>query len=301
MDTGRPAGTLPKLLLIAGLQKSGTTLLLRLLTEHTSLAGNPFSGVEGHDFWGNVPSHAPREFPAGTIYASHGGELGHEISGDLADARTRRVLEQRIAALPVRTSVIVNKSPYHTVRLRWLKALFPDCCIVATVRQAVPNVYSLLKKHVRQDEGDRPWREERWYGVKPRHWRSMLSDDMLAQCSSQWSAVMGKLWEDRSYVDLLVSYRQLCCQPVATVRKVLAACGEGAADPVGVPHLCCYDDEYRRGAALRSKNELPRLDPTANEPIELPPFTRDETDRCRAECGEIESRFQWLWQQDGFR
>ncbi|MEO8493753.1 MAG: sulfotransferase [Planctomycetota bacterium] len=295
MQTDQRPRTRPKLVLIAGLQKSGTTLLLRLLTDHTSVASSPFSGVEGHDFWGNVPSHAPCEFPAGTIYAGHHGELGHEIPAAAADGHMRRILEQRLAALHVATPVIVNKNPYHTMRLPWLKSVFPDCFIVATVRRAVPNIYSMLKKYVRQDERDRPWREDGWYGVKPRHWRSMLSDDTLLQCTRQWCAVMGKLWADRAHVDLFVGYPELCREPVKTVRRILgAACGEDVAGNVEVPPLVCYDDEYRRGAPLRSKNEEARLQPTANEVIELPPFTDDEIARCQEPCREIESRFAVL-------
>ena len=89
MNAGNPPVGRPRLILIAGLQKSGTSLLLRLLVEHTSMAENPFDGIEGHAFWGNVPSHAPREFPAGTIYARHNGDAGHEISASDAEERVR--------------------------------------------------------------------------------------------------------------------------------------------------------------------------------------------------------------------
>src|SRR5262249_52898985 len=146
MDACSSSPGRPRLILIAGLQKSGTSLLLRLLVEHTEMAENPFDGVEGHAFWGNVPSHAPREYPAGTIYASHDGDDGHETAAAEADARVRRVLEGRLAVLPVRRPAIVSKSPYHSVRLPWLKAIFPDSFVVAIVRRAVPNVYSLTKK-----------------------------------------------------------------------------------------------------------------------------------------------------------
>src|SRR4029077_2868533 len=112
MDPGNGAVGQPRLILITGLQKSGTSLLLRLLVDHTSIAENPFDGIEGHAFWGNLPSHAPREFPAGTIYASHNGDAGHEISAAAADENVRRVLEERLVSLPVSKPAIVNKSPY---------------------------------------------------------------------------------------------------------------------------------------------------------------------------------------------
>src|SRR5262249_31749212 len=159
---------------------------------------------EGHAFWGNVPSHAPREYPAGTLYARHNGDAGHELSTCDAEERMRRVLEERLSSLTVRRPAIVNKSPYHTVRLPWLKAIFPESYVVVVVRRAVPNIYSLTKKSLRQDEWDRPWREDGWYGVKPRGWRSLLSEDLQAQCASQWCAAMSKLHDDRAHIDLLV-------------------------------------------------------------------------------------------------
>jgi hypothetical protein len=295
MDAGVRRPARPRLILIAGLQKSGTSLLLRLLVDHTSVIENPFDGIEGHAFWGNVPSHAPRGFPAGTFYASHDGDAGHEIPAAAADETVRQVLRDRLASLPSGRPAIVNKSPYHSVRLPWLRAVFPESYIVAIVRRAVPNVYSLTKKYLRRDELDRPWREDRWYGVKPRHWRSLLSDDILTQCSSQWSAVMQKLWEDRSYIDLLVGYRQLCRHPEAIVQRILReACGQGPHGLLRIPRLRCLDDEYRRGAPFHSMNEVPRLDPDTPQPVERPPLSDDEIARITRRCGAVEDGFEVL-------
>lgn len=278
----------PRLVLIAGLQKSGTSLLLRLLADHTSVASNPFTPVEGHDFWGNVPSHAPQQDPAGIIYSSHGGRLGHEIPASAADDRTRRLLHARLAALSSQTPLIVNKNPYHTVRLGWLRSLFPESVIVATVRRAVPNVYSLLKKHVRSDEADRPWRADGWYGVKPRHWQSLLDSDPVVQSARQWRSVMTKLWEDRSFVDAFVGYEDLCANPAGAVRRILRTCGQPAADPIGLPALRCCDDEHQTGAPLQSKNELANLERPSTEVIELPPFSADAVAAIRACCDDVE-------------
>ena len=82
-------------------------------------------------------------------------------------------------------------------------------------------------------------------------------------------------------------------------RILLAAGGEEAANMVNVPRLLCYNDEYRRGAPLRSKNEVARLEAAASEPIELPPFLPEEIARCQARCAEIESRFEMLCQNGG--
>lgn len=284
----------PKLLLVTGLQKSGTTLLLRLLVNHTAAVSNPFTLVEGHDFWGNVPSHAPREFPAGTIYLRNDGRMGHEISPNDADDEVCRVLHERLACLQSSTPVIVNKSPYHTVRLPWIKAVFPHSFVVCTFRHAVPNVFSLLKKHLRPDECDRPWREGRWYGVKPRNWRAMLDEDRLVQCSRQWDAVLRKVWSDRHCVDLFVSYQELCNNPSRVLHQILRGVSPKHAEcDTDAPLLRCRDDEYRVGAALRSLNEVSQLDCTPTPTlIELPAFSNNHVASIQSRCAEIEGRFE---------
>jgi hypothetical protein len=300
MKSGNQLLARPRLILVTGLQKSGTSLLLRLLVEHTSLAENPFDGIEGHAFWGNLPSHAPREFPAGTIYTNHNGDLGHEISGEAADPRVRQVLEERLAALTVCKPAIVNKSPYHSVRLPWLKAIFPESFIVVVIRHAVPNIFSLTKKYLRTDELDRPWREDGWYGVKPRGWRNLRNDDLHAQCAGQWCSVMGKLWEDRAHTDLVLGYQQLCKNPAGVVERILReACGRQPNCDLEFPRLRCFDDEYRRGAPLRSKNEVERLDSIAPELIELAAFSADEIARIAARCQAIQDQFEVLNHDEG--
>jgi hypothetical protein len=299
MNSGNPLLARPRLILVTGLQKSGTSLLLRLLVEHTSLAENPFDGIEGHAFWGNMPSHAPREYPAGTMYASHNGDAGHEISAAAVDQRVRQVLEERLASLTVSKPAFVNKSPYHSVRLPWLEAIFPDSFIVVVIRHAVPNIYSLTKKYLRTDELDRPWREDGWYGVKPRGWRNLMSDDLHAQCAGQWCSVIGKLWEDRTHVDLVIGYQQLCKNPAGVVERILReACGRQQDCALDFPRLCCSDDEYRRGAPLRSKNEVERLDSIAPEPIELAAFSAEAIARITARCQAIQDQFEVLNQDE---
>ena len=75
---------LKRIIHVAGLQKSGTSLLVRLL-ENTGMA--EFLGgrgkTEGGIDWGNRPSFAPTAFPAGVIYQRNSGAEGHEIgAGD---------------------------------------------------------------------------------------------------------------------------------------------------------------------------------------------------------------------------
>jgi hypothetical protein len=257
----------PRLVLVAGLQKSGTTLMARLLKE-TGLVGAPWVG-EGDEFWGNTPAFAPDGHPAGTVYQRDGGARGHEITADDANHDVRRLLHDRLDALDDGAHAwIVNKNPYNVARLGWLRALFPDALVVAMIRDPVANVFSLLKKHhagdgprdgrrvdpsegrrVGPSEGQRVGPSDGWWGVKPAGWEQHADRPVLERCAWQWAAVNALLARDRAVVDAVVPYAALCANPTAIVEGLLAT---RLASPL--PPLRCFDDEFRIGGMLRSRN-----------------------------------------------
>jgi hypothetical protein len=284
------------LILIVGLQKSGTTLLTRLLTQ-TGLVDKPFK-AEGDDFWGNVPQFSPTAFPAGDRYQLYEGKRGHELGEEDATPEAKSVMQQRFEALETDHSIILNKSPYNTVRLPWVRELFPDSTIVAMVRQPVANVFSLYKKFIPHDKSGLP-PEEGWWGVRPEQWREMVMPDKLLQCAYQWQAVNAKLAQDRAYSDLIISYQQLCSNPTHWIETILSITSdkpitlESTIEP-----LQCFDMEYQKGSRLRSKNrywrELKTLDIPDAEPIEIEPLTDDEVQKIDDICNPIAQKFEEL-------
>jgi len=257
---------------VVGLQKSGTTLLARLLRQ-TGLVSSPWNG-EGHDFWGDVPPFSPSAEPAGSVYQGHGGSFGHEISAREATPEVRALLARRLDELPrTDTPFVVNKNPYNIVRVPWIRALFPDARIVAMVRRPAPNVFSLLKKHLMTAESSIP-PEEGWWGVKPAGWQLHANDRVVERCAWQWSSINRKLHDDRALVDELVAYHGLCRDPTLIVERVLGRSLAEALDPIR-----CLDDEYLTGAELRSKNRYywrtRSLAVPDTETVELDPFDAD--------------------------
>lgn len=279
-----------RLLLIVGVQKSGTTLLARLLQE-SGLAVNPFR-AEGDDFWGNEPPLAPTGTPAGAVYQRSGGAGGHVIDGADATAGTRDVLGGRLAALDPGDVVVLNKNPYNTVRLPWLRALFPDAVIVAVVRRPAANVYSLAKKYVPHRQRGLEPDAEGWWGVKPHGWRALKDADKVVQSARQWAAVNARLWSDRALVDRLVAYHDLCARPGDVLADLHArVLGGPPPAPYDVPPLACLDHEHERGARLRSKNRYFRergdLTVPADEPPEFPPLAPEQVRRIQQECDAV--------------
>ncbi|MGH0034788.1 MAG: sulfotransferase family protein [Myxococcota bacterium] len=273
-----------RLLLIVGLQKSGTTLLSRLLQQHGF--ENPFR-TEGNDFWGNEPPFSPTGDPAGRIYQASAGRRGHEIGAESADAATAALLEERLRKLRTGDAPILNKNPYNSVRLPWLRALFPDAVIVAMVRRPVANVFSLAKKYVPHDQRGLP-PEEGWWGVKPRGWRDLVDPDKQRQCARQWAAVNRCIVEHREHLDALYPYHELCAHPAARVAELLERCTGRRVAPPAIEPLRCFDDEVERGSRLRSKNRYFRergdLATPGEEPVEFAPFDGATVDAIHSIC-----------------
>ena len=270
------------LLLIVGVQKSGTTLLSRLVQEE-GVARSPFK-TEGNDFFGNEPPFAPTGEPVGAAYQRHRGERGHEMDAADATPDARALLHARLAELDGDVDPIVNKNPYNTVRLGWLRSMFAPAVIVAMVRDPVANAYSLAKKYTDHDGRGLP-PDEGFWGVKPAGWRGMVEDDKGMQSAAQWDAVNRRLLADIEHVDRIIRYDLLCARP-ADVLADLDRRLRGDARTFDVAPFPCFDDEHGTGARLQSKNRDYKKTGSLREhrdgKVEFPPLTGEQADAIRA-------------------
>lgn len=278
----------PQTVLVLGLQKSGTSLLLRLLSD-TKGFRNPVR-FEGKELWGDDPPFAPEAFPAGSFYQRGGGERGHELGAAEATDEVAEHLRAELAEISKPGKAIVLKNPYNTVRAPWLRALFPEAQIVAVVRRPLPNVFSLLKKHAENPHVHRGPEEGGWWGVKPAGWRQLRSDDAVVQCARQWERVNAKLWADRELIDRIVPYHELCAEPERVVAEIAEALGRDVPK-MDFPALSAQDDEHLRGGALESANKVYKrtgsLDLAGAERASerLEPLTDAQRERVLEICG----------------
>ena len=274
--------------LVLGLQKSGTSLLLRLLDD-TRGYRNPVK-FEGKELWGDDPPFAPEAFPAGTFYQRDNGERGHELGEAEATDEVVAHLRDALDGYAKPGKVLVLKNPYNTVRAPWVRAALPDAHIVAVVRRPLPNVFSLLKKHAENPHVHRG-PEGGWWGVKPAGWRELRSEDAVVQCARQWQAVNAKLWADRDLVDRILPYQQLTTDPAGAVASIAAALGRDAPD-TDFPPLAALDDEPERGGRLESANKVYKrtgsldLEGAERADERLDPLTEEQRDAVLEICGD---------------
>ncbi|MFK8012612.1 MAG: sulfotransferase [Marinicellaceae bacterium] len=283
---------MPKLLFVIGMQKSGTSLLNRMLMQQ-SVIKNPFL-PEGKYFWGDNPPFTPIDEPCGRIYQSHKGVHGHYLSENDFSKDDQTLLIERIQKADVKEPILMNKNPNNSVRLRWLKNVFPDCKIVSMVRNPIANVYSLMKKHhhsqLNLNNG-----EEGWWGIKPKYWEDIICENKTLQCSRQWDSVNKQILADFEYVDLIINYDSLCSSPNEIINGIIKLCGiDHNVD--NLPHCKNFNEEYKVGSRIVSKNQELRKSHNFNlsglsEIIEFPAFDEAQINTVREICGKTWSKF----------
>ncbi len=280
-------------LFILGLQKSGTTLLNRLLAEQPGVI-DPFK-PEGRYFWGDDPPFSPGLPPCGTLYQAEDGGQGHFLSDTDFREKDQVLLHQRMAEITSPHQLLINKNPYNTVRVKWLKSIFPNCRIVAIIRNPVSNIFSLSKKFIDHENMGLP-PEKGWWGVKPRNWQDMVKDDLIEQLSDQWFYVNTELLENIDLLNGLIDYQYLCNNTSQALKSLLTpyqitACSK----EYRIEH---QDSEFQTGSRLLSKNK--EYNKTgfqiqlANEQVEIPPFTTNQISqinhKCQALWNDIKSK-----------
>jgi len=235
---------------IVGLQKSGTSLLNRMLVEQQEFFFAPFK-LEGREFWGDDPPFSPAQIPCGRLYQEKQGTMGHHLSTDDFTQSDQLGLLHKLNNVEQTAAVLINKNPYNSVRLSWLRAMFPHSLIVGVFRNHFANVFSLKKKHM-PHEGRGLGPENGWWGVKPKDWQKLLNDDLITQIGCQWNSVNQEMLDNRNSIDYLFDYDEMCEKPTAVLQTILSHYQINAV--VDVKPFPSRNNEYKEGARLLSAN-----------------------------------------------
>jgi Sulfotransferase family len=128
-----------KLVFLAGLHRSGTTLLARLLAAHPEISG--FSGTgapadEGQHLQTVYPSDHEYGRPGQFGFAPemHLTEASPLVSGDSA----AKLFGEWAPYWDLSRPVLLEKSPPNLLKTRFLQALYPGASFVVIVRHPIP-------------------------------------------------------------------------------------------------------------------------------------------------------------------
>lgn len=214
---------------VVGVGRSGTTHLSRLLSAHHDVA------------WLNEPKMIWHMVHSGEdvsgFYAPSGRfRLGMEDVTPEVRERAETLFGYFLSV--VRARRLVDKYPEMTYRIPFLKALFPDCKVVAIVRRPDDFVNSVLAWNARNAHDG-----EDWWGVGDSKWERMCAelvpgdpavDDALRsagerpdageKAATEWALGMRSILAAGDSVDAIVRYEDLARHPHKVIEGLLGTC-----------------------------------------------------------------------------
>jgi hypothetical protein len=128
-----------QLVFLAGLHRSGTTLLARLLAAHPEISGFSETGVPADE-----GQHLQSVYPAAATYGGPGrfgfAPESHltEESPLVSEESARTIFEEWSPHWDLERPLRLEKSPPNLLKTRFLQALFPGSAFVVIVRHPIP-------------------------------------------------------------------------------------------------------------------------------------------------------------------
>jgi hypothetical protein len=216
-----------QLVFLAGLHRSGTTLLARLLAAHPQISG--FSGTgapadEGQHLQSVYPSDHEHGRPGRFGFAPemHLTERSPLVSEESA----RRLFEEWSPHWDLSRPMLLEKSPPNLIKTRFLQALFPNSSFVVIVRHPIPVSIPTAG-----------WRGTRRYDRLFEHW---------LRCHALFEA-------DREYLDrvYVLQYEQLVRDPASELRGIFEFLGLEAIPPSEPVDTQANEKYFRRWQELK--------------------------------------------------
>jgi hypothetical protein len=181
---------------LAGLHRSGTTLLARLLAAHPEVSGFSDTGAPADE-----GQHLQSVYPSDHEYGRP-GRFGFapemhltEDSPLVSEENARALFEEWSPHWDLSRPFLLEKSPPNLLKTRFLQALYPDSSFVVIVRHPIPVSIPTAK-----------WRGTRRYDRMFEHW---------LRCHALFEA-------DREHLDRVhvLHYEQLVSDPAAMLRGI---------------------------------------------------------------------------------
>ncbi len=225
---------------IAGLHRSGTTLLQRILREHPEISGFRDTGApedEGQHLQSVLPGAGKCGGPS--RFALNGEAYRKAVAACVTPENREKLFAEWSPHWNLEKPFLLEKSPPNTLRAPYLEALFPPSYFIYIVRHPIPVAFSMA---------EREWAGSTSIPALMRNWcagyRYALADMPRLQHS------------------LLIRYEDLTAHPAATLEKIYGFLGVkplAAAEPVqpsNDKHFEAWEDFSRRHRlqALRIKS-----------------------------------------------
>ena len=191
-----------KPIFMIGCPKSGTSITARILGSHPDLA----TWIEAGRVWDN------KNFYNG--HSDHIWDSSDITNEDYSRIRGGFYLYKQL----LNKNRIFNKHPRNSLRIKYIKEVFPDALFVQVVRHPVPVVESLSR------HSESFWRSRYPYGLfcKPPQWRKFQNTPPLIKHSYQWEEILKYSTRNLNKLRtnfLTIKYESFCANPKKEVKR----------------------------------------------------------------------------------
>jgi len=200
---------------VIGCPRSGTGISVRLLALHPLVANLS----EVPDIWD--PWHY-RDFEA-----DHHWTAADVRPGDAARLHARFEYHRRWHRRPR----FVNKHPRSSVRIDYIRAVFPDAVFVHIIRDGravVTSMLAFVRERPRQQRARMPF-------CHPPNWQALVREDKAEQSALQWCAIVRHVLSKKAELGAAyheIRYEELCEAPRAVLGAAFRFAGLRADDEV---------------------------------------------------------------------
>jgi len=212
---------------IVGAPRSGTNVFYRTMARHPDLAWisnitkkMPNSEVLTRTLMLFRSDHRPSE--GNNIWQKFITDEDESLSREQATPAARRYLHKivqnhlRFFSKPR----FLNKCPGNSVRIDFLREIFPDAVFIHLIRDGRAAAYSIM--HSRLKHAGSYW------SVKPPGWRNLLGLPLVEACALQWKMIVEAVLQSAAKLPpeqyLAVKYEDFVARPAEILNQVAAKC-----------------------------------------------------------------------------
>jgi Sulfotransferase family len=212
---------------IVGAPRSGTNIFFRTFAKHPDLAwiSNITKKVPSSLWLTRIimlfrSDHRPTE--ANNVWQKFAGQDDESLGRDDVTAAARTYLHTvlqnnlRIFNKPR----FVNKCPGNSVRIEFLKEIFPDAIFIHIIRDGRAAAYSIMRSRLEHAGA--------YWSVKPAGWQDLLKLPLIDASALQWKMTVEAILQSAAKLPceqyLAVRYEDFAARPAQTFKQVGVKC-----------------------------------------------------------------------------
>ena len=213
---------------IVGAPRSGTNIFYRTMAKHPDLAwiSNITKKVPTSLLLTRIlmmfrSDHRPTE--GNNIWQRFIGDADESLGQDDVTPAGRKYLHKVVRnnlQLFDKTRFL-NKCPGNSVRMEFLKEIFPDAVFIHIIRDGRAAAYSIMGSRLKHNGS--------YWSVKPPGWQNLLKLPLVEACALQWKLIVASVLQSAAklppeqYIE--VKYEDFVVRPAEILKQVAAKCG----------------------------------------------------------------------------